>query len=110
MNKVILMGHVGQDPKISMVDSSTVANFSLATNERRSTRAADGTVVALPDITEWHNIVMWGAQAEFAEKYIRKGTRLLIEGKLRTRRWQDRNAIQRTTTEIYVDTFEMLPK
>ena len=58
----------------------------------------------------WHNIVMWGRAGEFAEKYIRKGLRLLIEGKLRTRSWEDHNAIKRYITEIYVDTFELLPK
>lgn len=108
MNKVILLGNVGKDPKMRMVDNSTVAEFSLATNERRFSRAADGSRVELPELTEWHNIVMWGAAAEFAEKYIRKGTRLLIEGRLRTRYWDDRNAIRRSITEIYVDTFELI--
>ena len=110
MNKVILLGNVGQDPRIRMVDSSTVAEFTLATNERRASRGADGTVIEMPEMTEWHNIVMWGRAAEFAEKYIRKGSRLLIEGKLRTRHWQDHNAIKRSITEIYVDSFELLPK
>ncbi|MCH5222105.1 MAG: single-stranded DNA-binding protein [Muribaculaceae bacterium] len=110
MNKVILLGNVGQDPRMRMVDSSQVAEFSLATNERRSTRAADGSIVELPELTEWHNIVMWGRAAEFAEKYIRKGSRLLIEGKIRTRTWEDRNAIKRNITEIYVDSFELLPR
>ena len=110
MNKVILLGHVGRDPKIRIVDSSTVAEFSLATTETRRGRAADGSPVDMPEITEWHNIVMWGRAAEFAEKYIRKGTRLLVEGKIRTRYWEDHNAIKRTVTEIYVDSFELLPK
>lgn len=108
MNKAILLGYVGKDPKIRMVDSSTVAEFTLATNERRSTRGADGARIELPEITEWHNIVMWGPAAEFAAKYIRKGTRLLVEGKIRTRYWEDHNAIKRTVTEIYVDTFELI--
>lgn len=106
MNKAILLGYVGKDPKIRMVDSSTVAEFSLATSERRPAR---GTTEAA-EITEWHNIVMWGPAAEFAEKYIRKGSRLLVEGKIRTRYWEDHNAIKRTVTEIYVDSFELLPK
>lgn len=110
MNKVILIGYVGSDPRMKMVDSSPVAEFRLATNERRTQRKPDGTVVELPEFTEWHNIVLWRRAAEFAEKYIRKGTHLLVEGKLRTRRYQDQNAIERSVTEIYVDTFELLPK
>jgi single-strand DNA-binding protein len=64
----------------------------------------------VPERTEWHNLVLWDRSAEFAEKYIRKGTRLLVEGKIRTRFWEDRNAIKRRITEIYVDTFEILAK
>ena len=110
MNKVILLGNVGRDPRMRMVDSSQVADFPLATTERRTMRTPDGQEVQLPELTEWHNIVMWGRAAEFAEKYIRKGSKLLIEGKLRTRSWEDHNAIKRYITEIYVDTFELLPK
>lgn len=82
MNKAILMGYVGADPKIRYVETRPVASFSMATTER-GRRMPDGS--QLPDRTEWHNIVMWDANAEFAEKYIRKGSRLLIEGKIRTR-------------------------
>ena len=89
MNKVILLGNVGRDPRMRMVDSSQVADFPLATTERRTSRTPDGQEMQLPDLTEWHNIVMWGRAAEFAEKYIRKGSRLLVEGKLRTRSWED---------------------
>ncbi len=110
MNKVILLGNVGRDPRMRMVDSSQVADFPLATTERRTTRTPDGQEVQLPELTEWHNIVMWGRTAEFAEKYIRKGSKLLIEGKLRTRSWEDHNAIKRYITEVYVDSFELLPK
>lgn len=110
MNKVILLGNVGRDPRMRMVDSSQVADFPLATTERRTTRTPDGQEVQLPELTEWHNIVMWGRAAEFAEKYIRKGSKLLIEGKLRTRSWEDHNAIKRYITEVYVDSFELLPK
>lgn len=110
MNKVILLGNVGRDPRMRMVDSSQVADFPLATTERRTTRTSDGQEVQLPELTEWHNIVMWGRSAEFAEKYIRKGSRLLVEGKLRTRSWEDHNAIKRYITEVYVDSFELLPK
>ena len=110
MNKVILLGNVGRDPRMRMVDSSQVADFPLATTERRTSRTPDGQEMQLPDLTEWHNIVMWGRAAEFAEKYIRKGSRLLVEGKLRTRSWEDHKAIKRYITEAYVDSFELLPK
>lgn len=110
MNKVILLGNVGKDPKIRIVGSSTIAEFSLATSEHRISRNPDGSRIEQPDITEWHNIVMWGPAAEFAQKYIRKGSRLLVEGKIRTRYWEDHNAIKRTITEIYVDSFELLSK
>ncbi len=103
VNKVILLGNVGRDPEIRYVDGKPVASFSLATTERGFTRA-DGTVVA--EKTEWHNIVMWGKNAEFAEKYVRKGTKLYLEGKLRTRIWEDKNALKHKVTEIYVDTLD----
>ncbi len=105
MNKVILMGNAGKDPEIRYIGTRPVATFSLATNERPR-RLADGSEV--PERTEWHNIVMFDSAAETAEKYIRKGTRLLIEGKIRYRIWEDRNAIKRTVTEIYVDSFDIL--
>lgn len=105
MNKVILMGNAGVDPKIRYVEGRPCAEFRLATNEP-ARRTASG--VEIPERTEWHNIVMWDKNAEIAEKYIRKGTRLLIEGKLRTRYWEDRNTIKHTITEIHVVTFELL--
>lgn len=106
VNKVILLGNVGRDPEVRYPSQGqTVASFTLATNDRAYT-AADGTQV--PERTEWHNIIMWGKNAETAEKYIRKGTRLYLEGKLRTRMWEDRNSIKHYITEVYVDTFEIL--
>ena len=110
MNKVILLGNVGRDPRMRMVDSSQVADLPLATTERRTMRTPDGQEVQLPELTEWHNIVMWGASAETAERYIRKGTRLYVEGKLRTRVWEDRNTIKHNVTEIYVENFELLSR
>ncbi|MCH5245207.1 MAG: single-stranded DNA-binding protein [Muribaculaceae bacterium] len=107
VNKVILIGNVGRNPEIRYVDSKPVASFSLATTERAYTTAAG---VSIPERTEWHNIVMWGRQAEQAEKYIRVGSRLYIEGKLRSRTWEDRNTIKRTITEVYVDNFEILSR
>ena len=105
MNKVILMGYVGRDPSIRYIDTRPVAEFSLATTER-ARRTASGAEI--PERTEWHNIVMFDSSAEIAEKYIRKGTRLLVEGKLRTRVWEDRNTIKHYITEIYVDNFDIL--
>lgn len=99
------MGNVGADPQLRYVERRPVASFPLATNERA--RRTEGGI-EIPERTEWHNIVMTDAAAEFAEKYIRKGSRMLIEGTLRTRYWEDRNAIKRTITEIYVETFELL--
>lgn len=107
VNKVILIGNVGKDPAIRYIETRPIATFSLATTERGQVMA-DGT--RTPDRTEWHNIIMWDGAAEFAEKYIRKGTRLYVEGKLRYRVWEDRNAIKRNVTEIYVDHFELLGK
>lgn len=105
MNKAILLGNVGRDPEVRYIEKRPVATFSLATSEpaHKNSRGVD-----IPERTEWHNIVMWDRHAEFAEKYIRKGSRLLVEGKLRTRMWEDRNTIKRSVTEIVVDTFELL--
>ncbi len=106
VNKVILLGNVGRDPEVRYPSQGQiVASFPLATSDRAYTTSA-GTQV--PERTEWHNLVMWGRNAEVAEKYIRKGSRLYVEGRLRTRNYEDRNKIKRYVTEIYVDTFEML--
>lgn len=105
MNKVILMGNVGSDPKLRYAEKRAIASFSLATNEP-ARRRPDGSEI--PPRTEWHNIVITDEPAEFAEKYVRKGSRLLVEGTLRTRYWEDQNAIKRAVTEIYVTQFEIL--
>lgn len=105
VNKVILLGNVGRDPQIRYVESRPIAEFSLATTDKAYTTAKGVTV---PERTEWHNIVMWDRNAEAAEKYVRKGTRLYVEGKIRTRVWEDRNAIKHNVTEIYVENFEIL--
>lgn len=105
VNKVILIGNAGTNPEIRYIETQPIATFRLATSERERT-SADGSKI--PERTEWHNIVMWGKAAEFAEKYIRTGSKLYIEGKLRYRTWEDRTAIKRSITEIYVDNFEIL--
>ena len=101
VNKVILVGNVGRAPEVRYIDSRPYATFSLATSER----LASGQ-----ELTEWHQIVMWDAAAEIAERYITKGTKLYIEGRLRTRTWQDFNAIKRSVTEIYVDSYDILSR
>lgn len=106
VNKVILVGNVGKDPDVKYLDRNmAVANFTLATTER-GYKTANGTEV--PDRTEWHNIVMWNRLAETAEKYIKKGSQLYIEGKIRTRQWEDKDGNKRYTTEIYADTMQLL--
>lgn len=108
VNKVILIGNVGRDPDIRYTGpGQAVATFSFATHERGYTNQAG---VAIPEKTEWHNIVMWGKHAEIAERYIRKGTMLYIEGKLRTRTWEDKNQIKRNITEIYVENFDIISR
>ncbi len=107
VNKAILVGHVGQDPEITTLNNDIkVANFSLATTER-GYKKQDGTEV--PDRTEWHNIVAWRGLATLSEKYIKKGTQLYVEGKIRTRSWE-KDGVKRYTTEIYADTIQLLGK
>ncbi len=104
LNKVILIGNVGKDPDIRYFDSGTaVANFPLATSERGYT-LANGTVV--PERTEWHNIVVRRDLVPFVEKWVKKGSGLYVEGKIRTRNYDDQNGVKRYLTEIYADKVE----
>ena len=106
VNKAILLGNVGKDPDVRYPQQGQIiVTFSLATTEH-AYKTAEGAQI--PERTEWHRIVMWGKNAEIAERYIRKGSQLYIEGKLRTRTWEDKNQIKRQVTEIYVDTFDFL--
>jgi len=105
VNKVILVGNVGRDPELRYVENRLVATMSLATTERAYTTSSGAQI---PERTEWHTIVLCFNAAETAEKYIRKGCKLFVEGKLRTRVWQDRNALKRTVTEIFVENFDIL--
>ncbi len=108
VNKVILIGNVGKDPDIKYFDNDSVkANFPLATSERGYTTAS-GTQV--PERTEWHNIVCWRGLAQVVEKFVRKGTQVYIEGKIRSRSYDDQNGIRRYITEIYADTLEILSR
>ncbi|MDE6826144.1 MAG: single-stranded DNA-binding protein [Paramuribaculum sp.] len=107
VNKVILVGNVGRDPQIRYVQQRPIAEFPLATTEK-GFRTAQG--LEIPERTEWHRIVMTDGMADTAEKYIRKGTKLFIEGRLRTRMWEDRNTIKHSVTEIHVDNFDILSR
>lgn len=106
VNKVILLGNVGRDPEVRYLDSGVaVATFPLATSDRAYT-LANGTQV--PERTEWHNLVLWRGLAETAEKYVHKGDKLYVEGKIRTRSYDDQTGAKRYITEIFVDSMEML--
>lgn len=103
INKVILVGHLGKDPEIRHLEGNvSVASFPLATSENFN---KDGKKV---EQTEWHNIVMWRGLAEVAAKYLQKGKLVYIEGKLRTRSYEDREGIRRYTTEVVAENFTML--
>ena len=107
VNKVILIGNVGQDPEIRYTgdvnNSAKVATLRLATTERF--RGRDGN---LQEHTEWHSVVVWRNTADVVEKYVKKGTQLYIEGRLRTRSWDDQNGNKRYVTEIVADTLQLL--
>lgn len=106
VNKVILVGNVGKDPEVRTVESGVkVARFSLATSETYKNKAGEKVTN-----TEWHNIVMWRSLAEIAEKYVKKGTQLYIEGRIRNRSWEDKDKNKRFTTEIDADTMKLLGK
>ncbi|MDQ3049974.1 MAG: single-stranded DNA-binding protein [Bacteroidota bacterium] len=104
INKVILVGNLGKDPEVRHLEGgAVVAKFPLATSETYKTK--EGQRV---DQTEWHNIVMWRGLAESAEKYLRKGSLVYVEGKIRTRSWDDKDGNKRFATEIIADTMTML--
>ena len=105
VNKVILLGNVGSDPEIRESNGGKFATFRLATTDKGYTKR-DGTQV--PERTEWHNIVANSNIVGVIENYVRKGTKLYIEGKLRTRKYTARDNTERTVTEIYIDNLELL--
>ncbi len=106
INKVILLGNAGQDPKVTWYEGgSCVAQLSLATTEKGYT-LQNGTQV--PDRTEWHNLIFRNRLGEIVEKYVHKGDKLYVEGKIRTRSYDDQTGAKRYVTEIFVDTMEML--
>lgn len=106
LNKAQVIGYVGKEPKISTTQNNAkIASFSIATTEKSYT-TQNG--VTIPERTEWHNIVVFGKLAEVIEKYVHKGSRMYVEGKMRTRAFTDKNGVQKTITEINVDNLEML--
>ncbi len=104
INKVILVGNVGKDPEIRHLDSGVaVATFTLATSENYTAKNGDKVTS-----TEWHNIVLWRGLAEVAEKYVKKGKQLYIEGRIRTRSYEDKEGQKKYVTEIYGDVMKLL--
>ena len=106
INKVILVGNVGKDPDVRYIDNNVpVATITVATSER-AYKTSNGTEI--PERTEWHNVVLWRGLAEVAEKYVRKGSQVYIEGKIKTRSWADQTGAKRYSTEIIADNMELL--
>ncbi len=104
VNKVILIGNVGKDPEVRHLDSGVaVANFPLATSETYTAKNGERVTT-----TEWHNIVLWRGLAEVAEKYVTKGRQIFIEGRIRTRSYDDKDGNKRYVTEIYGDNMQLL--
>ncbi|HEY3488116.1 MAG TPA: single-stranded DNA-binding protein [Gammaproteobacteria bacterium] len=105
INKVILIGHLGQDPEVKYMPSgSAVANVSIATTESWK----DKTSGEKQERTEWHKVVFFARLAEIVGEYLRKGSQVYVEGRLQTRKWQDKNGQDRYTTEIVASEMQML--
>lgn len=109
LNKAMLIGNVGRDPEVRYLDGQSgnakVATFTLATTERYRDRNGETR-----ENTEWHNIVAWRNTADVVERFVKKGTQLYIEGRIRTRSWDDQTGNKRYTTEIIADTLQLLGK
>jgi single-strand DNA-binding protein len=106
VNKVILVGNVGKDPEVKHLDSnSSVANFTLATSDHYTNKSGEKVTT-----TEWHNIVCWSGLATLAENYIRKGSQIYVDGKIRTRSYDAQDGSKRYITEILADTIQLLGK
>lgn len=111
LNKVLLIGNVGRDPEVRYLDGNNpaagsnakVATFTLATTERYKDRSGE-----LKENTEWHNIVAWRNLADLSERFIKKGTQIYVEGRLRSRSWTDQTGAKRYTTEILADNIQLL--
>jgi len=107
LNRVILIGRLGANPEVRYLPQNerAVARFNIATNERFFVQGAENK-----DRTEWHRIVSWGKLAEFCEKFLTQGMQICVEGKLRTRSWQDREGNKRSTTEVEAQNIIMLSR
>lgn len=106
LNKVMLIGYVGRDPEIRYLDSdSKLATFSLATTEKYRDRNNE-----IKELTEWHTIVCWRKNADVVEQYVRKRSLLYIEGRIRTRSWDDQSGVKHSVTEIHAETFQILSR
>ena len=104
LNKVLLIGNVGKDPEIRHLQGgASVATITLATSERYRDRNGESR-----EMTEWHTIIAWRQLADLAENYIRKGSQIYVEGKIRSRSWDDQNGQKRYVTEIQADTIQLL--
>ncbi len=104
VNKVILVGNLGADPEMRYTASGTaVATLSLATNRKWKDR--DGN---LQEETEWHRVIVWSQTAEYCGNYLNRGSKIYVEGRLQTRKWQDQNGNDRWTTEIVANTVQNL--
>lgn len=106
VNKVILLGHLGKDPELRVTASgANVASFSLATSERRKDQSGEWK-----DAVEWHNVVVFGKTADNACKFLKKGSQVYVEGKIHTRKWQDKEGKDRYTTEITGEVLKFVGK
>jgi single-strand DNA-binding protein len=104
VNKVILIGNLGADPEVKFLSNgTTVANFRMATSENRLNKAGEKTT-----ITEWHRIVAFGRLAEICKEYLNKGKQVYVEGRIRTRSWEDKDGNKRFSTEIVANQMQML--
>ena len=106
VNKVILIGNVGKDPEVRYLDNNLpICKLSLATSEVYKNKAGEKVTT-----TEWHNVILWRGLAEVAEKYVKKGSQVYIEGRIRTRSYDDKDKVKRYTTEIVADVMQLLGK
>ena len=104
LNKVMLIGNLGKDPEVRYTTAGTaVASFSMATTEKFKSKSGEWE-----DRTEWHNVTVWGRLAEISGEYLSKGKPVYIEGRLQTRKWQDREGVDRYTTEVVAEKMQML--
>ncbi|MDR1984869.1 MAG: single-stranded DNA-binding protein [Prevotellaceae bacterium] len=104
LNKVMIIGNAGKDPELRHLDNGvSVVTLPVATTERYKDRNGE-----VKEQTEWHNVVFWRLLAEFTEKYVRKGSQLFIEGRLRTRNWEDQSGNKKYVTEIVADNIRLL--